>query len=299
MMGAARIGVGAAVMAAITAGMLVMPTTAFAAGSATTPPSQPVTSQPVTSQPVALGLIPVGQKGSYFDLTLIPGTSTPLSVELVNGSASRIEARTYAADVYTIVGGGFGAKTRTDATSGATTWLTYSDVPLSLTAGESVDRTLTVTVPPRTPPGQYISSIVVENEGTMSTSPSVGIAQRLRTAIAVSIRVPGALHPSLSIGRASHAVTAARSVVDIAVANTGNARLAPKGTLVVRNSRGSVVWRQAVVMGSFYAGTKTLIEATIPTRLDAGKYSATLTLRDPMLTKKTTKTSTFTVGADR
>jgi hypothetical protein len=72
-------------------------------------------------QPVNLSLKPVDQPGSYFSLTIDPGQSRQLKVELGNHGAEAIAARTYAADAYSLIGGGFGAKDRDSTPTGTTT----------------------------------------------------------------------------------------------------------------------------------------------------------------------------------
>ena len=66
---------------------------------------------------IRLVLRPVGQAGSYFDLTMKAGQARSLSVEVANAGTSTIAARTYAADVYTIVNGGFGGRLYDDSDS--------------------------------------------------------------------------------------------------------------------------------------------------------------------------------------
>ena len=77
------------------------------------------------SAPIRLVLHPVGQGGAFFDLAMQPGESRRLEVQIGNDGSVAIAARTYAADVYTIVNGGFGGRLRDEVTTGTTRWLTY------------------------------------------------------------------------------------------------------------------------------------------------------------------------------
>jgi len=46
---------------------------------------------------VELGLVPVGQPGPFFDISMRPGETRTLEVEIANHGSNRITARTYAA----------------------------------------------------------------------------------------------------------------------------------------------------------------------------------------------------------
>ena len=248
-------------------------------------------------QQVKLSLKPVDQTGSYFALTMDPGQSRQLKVELGNHGTSAIAARTYAADVYSIINGGFGAKDRDSTPTGTTSWLSYPGQVLQLPAGQASIRSFTVTVPPGTAPGEYVSSLILENDAPLQGSGSVALNQIVRQAIAVSIRVPGPLQPAFGFGQAEHKITAEHSVVDIGITNTGNANLKPAGNLSIRDHNGKTVAQAPVTMDSVYAHSDTKVETTLGGKLQPGNYTASITLTDP--TTKTTATGTdlpFTVA---
>ena len=110
---------------------------------------------------VKLALSPIDQPRSYFDLTMRPGETRDLEVRIGNDGADAVAARTYAADVYTIINGGFGARLRDEPATGATQWLDYTTRVIDLPAGQNVQRSLTIAVPSNVGPGEYISSIVL------------------------------------------------------------------------------------------------------------------------------------------
>ena len=232
-------------------------------------------------QPVKLSLKAVDQPGRYFDLTINPGQSQQLKVELGNHGSATTSARTYAADVYSLINGGFGAGTRDGTPTGATGWLAYPTEVLQLTAGQATIRAFTVSVPAGTAPGEYISSLILENDIPVQGSGSVVLNQIIRQAVAVSIRVPGPLRPAFALGVASDKITADRSVVDIQIANTGNTALKPAGSLVIYDGKGKAISRAPVTMDSLYAHTDTLVETTLASRLQPGSYTVDLTLTDP------------------
>jgi hypothetical protein len=230
--------------------------------------------------PVKLSAKPVAEPGQFFDVTLAAGAKRTLRIELGNQGTSDIVARTYAADAYTIINGGFAARLRGEASAGTTRWLGYRPAVLQLPARRAVVRSFTLSVPPGTPPGEYLSAIVLENDQPVEGSGAVALNHVLRQAVAVSVRVPGPARPALKIGSATHKVVAAHSVLAVAVTNPGNARLTPSGPLVLRDSSGAVVSRATVSMDSFYAHTATQVEVTLARALQPGRYTVDLTLSD-------------------
>jgi hypothetical protein len=250
------------------------------------------------SQPVQLSAKPVGQPGQYFDLELRPGQARRLSVALGNNGHSTVRAATYPADVYSIINGGFGAALRASPATATTRWLNYPTQQLTLPPGRAAIRTFTVTVPPGTAPGEYITSIVLENAVPLPGTGTVALNQTIRQAVAVAVRVPGPLHPSLSIGAAGHKVAAARSVIAVEVTNTGNQLLKPVATLAVHDDTGALVARARVPMDSVYAHTHTKVEITLAEALAPGDYTADLTLDDAAThTRSTAQRLPFTVTA--
>jgi hypothetical protein len=233
---------------------------------------------------VKLGIKPVGLPGSYFTLNLAPGERQIFTVELGNFGADAVSARTYAADVYTIVNGGFGAKLDGEPTSGPTRWLDYTTDTLNLPPGTGINRSFAVAVPADTAPGEYITSLVLQHASadSVTTSGNVGIRQVTRQVIAVAITVPGPRAPGLEIGDATYRTVAGSSTIAIAVRNTGNVRLKPDGEFILRDASGAEVSRYPIAMDSVYAGTATFVEIPFAGRLDPGTYTASLSLTDPV-----------------
>src|ERR1700690_1660020 len=87
---------------------------------------------------IKLALLPVGQAGSFFDLTMAPGETRTFAVEIANDGDAALAARSYAADVYTIINGGFGARLRDAPRTGATNWLDYSTTVEDLQPGQGI-----------------------------------------------------------------------------------------------------------------------------------------------------------------
>jgi hypothetical protein len=229
---------------------------------------------------VKLALLPVGQPGSFFDLTMAPGASRTLTVDIANDGNATIAARTYAADVYTIINGGFGGRLRNEAQTGTTGWLDYPTDILRLSPGERTDRRFTVAVPAAAGPGEYITSIVLENDQPVTDDHSVGMDQVYRQAVAVVVTVPGQRAPGLVIGGASHLIVAGTSVVRVAVENTGNIRLKPLVAFTLTELGGSDISQATIQMDTFYARTATFVEFPLAAPLRPGAYTVRLTVGD-------------------
>ena len=227
-----------------------------------------------------LALRPVGQPGSYFDLTMKPGETRTFKVIIANDGKTAVAAATYAADVYTITNGGFGGRLRDEPQTGATGWIDYPADVLQLDPGDSTRRSFTVAVPRSAAPGEYITSLVLENDQPILDPAAVGLNQIVRQAVAVVVTVPGRRSPGLAIGTAAHKVAAGRSIVQIAVENTGNIRLKPIVGFTLVDPAGTQISQATVQMDTFYAHTDAFVEFPLATLLPPGTYSVGLTLDD-------------------
>ncbi|HMQ32719.1 MAG TPA: hypothetical protein PKD53_18450, partial [Chloroflexaceae bacterium] len=189
-------------------------------------------------QPARIDIRPVPASASgYFELALEPGSTHELTVEIGNYGAEPAEAHTYAAGVYSLINGGMGVDLAGEAITGATTWLSYAPETFILAGQQAVHRTFTVTVPADAPPGEYLTSIVVEGNPTLASgSGGAVINQVVRKAIAVSISIAGPRRSALEIGAATHHVVASKSVVRIELLNRGNVRVGPEGRFALRDS---------------------------------------------------------------
>ena len=245
---------------------------------------------------VSLSLKPIDHPGSYFNLTMDPGQSRELKVERGNHGAAAIAARTYAADAYTLINGGLGAKDRDSTPTGTAAWLTYPTEVLQLPAGQANVRTFTLTVPAGAAPGDYISGLVLENDAPIQGSGSVALNQIIRQVIAVSIHVSGPLQPALALGTAGHKISAGKSVVSVQIKNTGTTNLKPAGTLLIHDRDGTTVSHADLALGSVYARTDTQTETTLDGKLQPGDYTVTLTLTDTATKASATGIIPFTVA---
>jgi hypothetical protein len=229
---------------------------------------------------IKLALMPIGQAGSFFDVTLAAGQTQTLSVVIANDGSATIAASTYVADVYTIIDGGFGARLHGQAHTGTTTWIAYPAATLKLAPGQSIRRSFTVAVPAGAAPGEYISSLLLENAEPIAAGAAVGINQVVRQAVAVVITVPGPRTPGLAIGEATDEVTNGTSTISVAVENTGNVRLKPIVGFTLTDATGAAISQATMQMDTFYAQTNTTVEFPLDVPLAPGRYSVALTLAD-------------------
>jgi len=249
------------------------------------------------TSPIKLALLPVGQSGSFFDLTMKAGQTRTLSVVIANDGTAAIAASTYLADVYTIIDGGFGAQLNGQAQTGTTTWISYPAKTMELATGESTQRSFTVTVPAGTGPGEYISSLVLENADPIAAGGTVGINQVVRQAVAVVVTVPGLRAPGLAIDEATDNVSNGASTVSVGVANTGNVRLKPAVGFTLTDPNGTVINQVTMQMDTFYARTGTTIEFPLSAPLAPGRYTAAVTLDDPGQGAQAAASRIIVVGA--
>ncbi|WP_104080879.1 hypothetical protein [Cryobacterium sp. Y11] len=238
-----------------------------------------------------LGLVALGQSGSFFDSTISPGETVSFEVERVNPNDVAVDANTYIGTVSTIVNGGFGAGDSSVTVTGASTWVDYPTAALTLAAQARDTASFTVTVPADAAPGQYVSSIVLESTTADATGGQISLSQLVRTAIAISIRVPGELVPAFSLAQATLGVVADRTVVSIETSNTGNQHLKLSGPATITDSTGLLLTTNDVVMGSFYAQTATTVSITLDRQLSPGDYVLDITLTDPATGVSATQTS--------
>lgn len=227
-----------------------------------------------------LALLPVGQPGPYFDLTMKPGETKAFAVRIANDGDTAIAARTYAADVYTIINGGFGGRLRDEQRTGATGWVDYPADVLQLAPGDGTRRSFSVAVPTDASPGEYITSLFLENDRPIRDDGPVGLDEVVRQAVAIVVTVPGPRSPGLAIGAATHEIVAGTSTVQIAVENTGNVRLKPVVGFTLVDPAGAEVSHATFQMDTFYSQTKSFIEIPLATLLLPGTYDVRLTLDD-------------------
>lgn len=253
----------------------------YQSDSATPEPGEPATPAVASGVPL-LAFAPTESESGYFELTLDPGQSSTLSVRIANVGQETYTLVTYAADVYTRVNGGAESRLKDEPISGATEWLDYPTETFDLSPGQEMIRDFAVTVPDGTSPGEYTSSIVIQNldpiEG--AAEGGVGMLQVIRQAIAVAVTVPGPEEPALAINEATYSLAPAYASVMVAVENTGNVRLAPVVTMALTDADGAEITSATLEMETFFPGTQANLEFPLVRTLDPGEYQVAVSLED-------------------
>lgn len=221
-----------------------------------------------------------GEDGDYFTLEAEPGSAHTLTAVLGNAGTAPLSLRTYAADAFTLVNGGFGVHAEDDPVEAVGAWLDYAPETLDLAPDEAVERDIVVHVPDDAEPGQYIAGLVLRTAEPVAIEGSALFNQIVRKSVAILITVPGETEPALALGEAGTVVGPAGVRLSVPVENTGNVLLKPAGEVVLTDAAGAVAFIQQVAMGSVYAGMETTLEVPLPTALPEGDYTLTLSLED-------------------
>ena len=274
-----RTAVGIAALGLALTGSVV---SGYQSDSAT--PEAGVPATPVVASGVPLlAFAPTESENGYFELTLEPGQSSTVSVRIANVGQETYTLVTYAADVYTRVNGGAESRLKDEPISGATEWLDYPTETFDLAPEQELIQDFVVAVPEGTPPGEYTSSIVIQNLNPIegSSEGGVGMLQVIRQAIAVAVTVPGPDEPGLAINEATYSLAPAYASVMVTVENTGNVRLAPVATMSLTDADGEEITSATREMETFFPGTQANLEFPLVRTLDPGEYRVTVTLDDP------------------
>ena len=147
---------------AIVALLLALSAPAFAQD---TPPSGTPEAMPAIGFP-AFVLHPTEttpQENGYLSIEIEPGASHEVAVIFGLTVGDELEVAVYKADVFTVPNGGFGARNLGDPATGPTTWLDFEATTHTFAVGEGIERTFTIAVPPETSPGEYVTSLVIQN----------------------------------------------------------------------------------------------------------------------------------------
>jgi hypothetical protein len=218
--------------------------------------------------------------GAYITVEAEAGTTHTIGVVLGNADDEPLTLRTYDADAFTLVNGGFGAYDEDVPQSGTATWIDYAAETLTLESTQGVERELTVTIPADTPPGQYIAGIVLETAAPIAIEGSAMFDQIVRKSMAVFIIVPGETTPGFELGAPEIQTSVAGERLVVPVENTGNVLVKPAGELSLIDDSGAEVFTQQIAMGSVYAGMETTLELPLPRALPEGDYDVSLRLDD-------------------
>src|SRR4051794_23401662 len=200
-----------------------------------------------------------GAAGSYFDLTARPRTQAVAGTLELRSSARR--PLTVLIDpVGSLTASTLGSayKVRGGAAAGPATWTGIGPRRLLLAPHATKVIPVSVSVPPGTQAGDYLSGVSVQaltKPVIQRTKGNVAVASVQRYAVGVLVRVPGPRSPLIRLTHATVKREPAGTTFYVYGANAGNSVLQNvRGNILV--TRGNhVVARRAVGPGTFVTGT--------------------------------------------
>jgi hypothetical protein len=220
----------------------------------------------------------------FFDLIAEPGDRLVLNFEITNSGDADGVADLFAADAYTLVNGGFGARKIDEDRTGVTEWLNFTSERFELEAGSTVTQTVTMDVPDDVQPGEYLTSLVLQDpDPTLISDEDAAfqLNQLSRHAIAILVTIPGSESPELAIGEAEHKQTGHRSSAMVEVSNPGTSRVRPTtGEFLLETDDGFEMFRQDITMPIIYAGHETHVQVGLGEQVEPGDYFVSLHLAD-------------------
>jgi hypothetical protein len=175
---------------------------------------------------------------SYLSYTLGPAQKTSDGVVLTDVTPDPADYVIYPVDGYTSPSTGVVYQDRPAPVVGVGTWISLGATTAHLVSGRSATVHLTVSVPPGTPPGDYVGAIMAENAASARSGSPSGMALnvRQRAGLAVVIHVPGPTHIGFTLGPASlHVENGSRQVLDIPMQSTANVLVKPVMDMTLRS----------------------------------------------------------------
>ncbi|MGD9713019.1 MAG: hypothetical protein AB7V46_13250, partial [Thermomicrobiales bacterium] len=219
--------------------------------------------------------------GTFFEPVVEAGTTADLTVTIANVGDVEQNLRTYITNAFTAPGGGFASAEYGAPLNEVSQWLDFPEETYTLDVAEGIERTFTVTVPPGTAPGQYITAIAGEHADPSAIEGQPNLSQRLRYVVPVFITVPGNMDTSFEVGTIRLDSDSGVLVVRIALENTGDVRVRPEGTVELRGENDALVASIPVVMESIYAREETELSLGLPPNVESGTYAVSVELTDP------------------
>lgn len=243
---------------------------------------QSSTVEPEAAQPPAVFTLhgEGGQDGSHIRVEIGAGQMAEVVVVFGNRDEKALRLRTYAANSFTQVNGGFGVGGEDDPLTGPATWFDYPVEIHELEPGEVVNRTVPIRVPEDALPGSYLVGIAVQTAEPLAMPETDTFDRIVRKAIGVTIFVPGPRVVSAIVGEPFIEGDAEFGTIVAPIENNGNIGLRPAGTIALIDPNGDVVMTAPIAMRPVYAGHTTTLEVRIPDGVPAGDYTLTLELGD-------------------
>lgn len=195
----------------------------------------------------------------YYLLRLRPGAVATQTVVLYNDNAHPIDVHVDGIDGFTSDATGASYDTPYQQAHGTGRWIVVSTPEITLQAGAERSVDFTVRVPPSAAPGQYLGGLgmyvpLSSTTTTIASAPgqaTFGITLQGERIIAVEVVVPGAARPDLQVTGVTPVAAPSGLVLDVGLANTGNAFAKGTGVVAVDDTNTNV----AFTIGTFVSRT--------------------------------------------
>lgn len=248
---------------------------------ATVAQGTPGAEQPTDTSGILISIGPKGgEDGSRFEAEIKAGESTEMIAVLQNHGTESIELRTYRAGLIPTVNGGLKIAERDAAPEGSALWIEFASEEFTLGPGEAIERTLKITVPENTPPGQYVNAVALETVKPVNETEGAAFQQYFRKVVSVYVTVPGDVVTDFTLGDPEVLVAQGRSGVQIPVSNTGNVRIDLIVDLKISDSAGNTIHEGQVKLGPIYMGQVTMIQVPFASVPPAGEYLISYSVTD-------------------
>lgn len=255
---------------------LFLPMAAFARQS--TPESNP------NRQGLIFSVVPSDEwPHGFVELELKPGESSSFSARINTEGTDHASLVAFVGNAVNPVNGGFAVADRETERTGAATWFSLDRESFELDPGAEESISVSVTVPENTPPGQYITGLIVQTAeplGSDQPQEGFGLLPIIRSAMAIQITVPGTVTPGFELGAPTMTIQNGVPVVSAPITNTGNVLVKPAGTLTIASPDGTVLVTSPVEMGSVYMGNITSVQVALPNQFVPGDYLVSIQLTD-------------------
>ena len=224
------------------------------------------------------GIKPAQSHSGYFNYSLQPGETVGDAVHVSNTSREPVGVKLYVLDARTARNGGStfpGAEGSQN--TGAGKWVAFPSGQLVLDPGIAGTIPFTVTVPPATPPGEYLAGIVAEDMERTAAAGGTGqlnVQVVNRTVIPVKVTVPGPTQIEFGIASVESRVDESGSRFFVTLQNAGNVALKVRGgDLEVLDATGRVIGSQPIrFAGQFLARDTAVPEVEFDQVLPPGAY---------------------------
>lgn len=204
-----------------------------------------------------------GEDGERFELTADPGQSIEAVAMISNFGAEPIELRTFVSHIVPVTNGGLVVPESGTELEGTALWFEYPTEEFTLQPGEVVERTMRISVPDGTPPGEYVNAVAIETVNPINQADGGPFEQFLRKIVSVYVRVPGEVTPDFSIGEPEVLVRQGQASIRVPVVNEGNVRLDLTGSISLLDSAGTVLVEGQVLTGPIYMGQTVPLQVPI------------------------------------